>query len=315
MSGGHDAVEQVDAARDCGDQVLGKTQAHQVARRGRGERGQGGREQGIALARRLADAEPADRERAEAERGRARGALGAQHRRAAALHDPEQELIRAPVRARPRSAQRSVRSRHARVRPWSGSPGGSPRTRPARRSDRRRASPGSRPRARATGTPSGRREALELDALSLRRQNASSENTWKPPESVSIGPSQPMNACSRRARRPAPRPGAGAGGRCSRAPCTPTRASPSGASRAPSRTSRPGRTRASRARRGREQSAAARRAVAGAGLSGVSGSTARPRRSRSGSPLDRVRVGAPVASTPANAMTSASRVEPAGGSS
>ena len=42
--------------------------------------------------------------------------------------------------------------------------------------------------------------------------------TWKPPESVRIGPSQPMNGAGRRARPRRPRPAARPGGRCWPAP-------------------------------------------------------------------------------------------------
>ena len=38
--------------------------------------------------------------------------------------------------------------------------------------------------------------AAELDALLATVRSFASENTWKPPESVSIGPSHRVNACS-----------------------------------------------------------------------------------------------------------------------
>jgi hypothetical protein len=110
VAGRHDAVEEVDATRDRGDQVLGQAESHQVARRGGRKRIERGRDQARAFVRRLTDAEPADRERSEAERSRARRALHAQLRRAAALNDSEEQLIRAPVDAAPalRPAQRAL---------------------------------------------------------------------------------------------------------------------------------------------------------------------------------------------------------------
>ena len=192
---------------------------------------------------------------------------------------------------RPRSAQRRVRSRHARVRPCSGSPG---RISSNSSSTTIRSAPSrswistARSGDRNTERPSS--GLLNSTPSSLRRQNASSENTWKPPESVSIGPSQPMNPCSPPCAATSSSPGPQVqviGVREHALHADPRELVGREPAHRAERRDREERRRLEDAVR-REQPSRARLAVARAELEArragaLSGSTARPRRSRSGS--------------------------------
>ena len=191
-----------------------------ATRRGSGEHG--GREQ-ARRARRASRRRRARRSRTRSKpsAARARRALGAQLR---ASRRPGRSRTAAGRRAGARrdSARPSagVRSRHARVRTWSGLAAGRDRLELVEHDDQVRAE-----RLLDLDRALRRQEhrapverARNSTPSSLRRQNASSENTWKPPESVRIGPvpaHEAVQAAVRRDQRLAR--AAGAGGRCSRA--------------------------------------------------------------------------------------------------
>ena len=106
------AVEHVDAARDRFEDVVGRADAHQVAR-AVGRQLRHHRLEHVEHHRlRLADREPADGVAVEADAGERAGARGAQAAVVAALHDAEQRPAAGcgpPKAACERSAQRSDR--------------------------------------------------------------------------------------------------------------------------------------------------------------------------------------------------------------
>ena len=111
VAGRHHAVEEVESHRDEADQLLGRPDAHQVARPVLGQQRDGVARDAASQAALLADREPADGIAVEAERHEvvdAALALAGVH---AALHDGEHQLV-VPACARrfARRAQRVVRS-------------------------------------------------------------------------------------------------------------------------------------------------------------------------------------------------------------
>ena len=202
--------------RDPLDQVVGLADPQQVARRVGVEVGRGHRDHASHLLL-VAAQRPADR---EAVHGRRRDALGrgaAEVLVHAALDDPEHRLARAAPGARARrgsgpasggcapSSGRCSRDRRGtgctrrrRARCRSRAPPAPPSTPPGRgtapiRPGRSGSAPPPR-RSRAPFPWPGWRPRRPL--ISSATLPWASEKTWKPPESVMIARSQPMNRCS-----------------------------------------------------------------------------------------------------------------------
>ena len=139
---------------------------------------------------RLPHRQPADGVAVEVEVDGAPRALGAQHLVGAALDDPEQRLVGPTVggagHARP--TRRCARRRAGRRRAGSAAAG----TRRAPSGCRRRAAPARRPRDSGVNRCSDPSYVLR-NVTPSSSTVGSSENTWKPPESVRVSPSQPAN--------------------------------------------------------------------------------------------------------------------------
>ena len=177
------------------EQVGRRAEAHQVARpRIVGQQRDGDVERGVALRRRLVAGQPADADPVERQRGDEPRRRGAQVRLEAALDDPEQRLVRAGVRG-----ERALRPA---MRPLGRVGDDRPRRRrvdrlvegdrdvgPERLLDRRSRCSG----VNRWSDPS--RWLRNVTPSSSTTRRSPSETTWKPPESVRIGPSQSMNRC------------------------------------------------------------------------------------------------------------------------
>ena len=94
VAGGQHAIEHVDAAADRFQQILRRANAHQIARLVGGQRRCDLVDNAEHDLLRLADREPADRIAGKADADEGTGALGAQRRVVAALHDAEQGAAR-----------------------------------------------------------------------------------------------------------------------------------------------------------------------------------------------------------------------------
>ena len=178
------------------EQVRRRAEAHQVARPRvvRQER-HDHVERRVALGRRLVAGQPADADAVERQAAMNRGRLGPQVRLEAALDDPEQRLVRracAPPATAPPSDASARSRRPRRPRDELGKTGWSKATAMSEPS--------------ASWTPiacSGVNRWIDpsrwlrnVTPSSSTTRRSPSETTWKPPESVRIGRSQPMNRCS-----------------------------------------------------------------------------------------------------------------------
>ena len=145
---------------------------------------------------RFADRKPADGVAVKADLDQAARAGLAQFGHVAALRDAEQHVARqARSRrraccARPSAARAASPARYRRVRPAAA------RIRPTAWRYRSRAAAAPRSNAPATVRPWRRRYASGRSRRVHRAcATCASDITWKPPESVSIGPFQPVKAC------------------------------------------------------------------------------------------------------------------------
>ena len=192
-------IEQVDALVDRVEQVRRRAEAHEVARpRIVGEERHDDVERRAALLRRLVAGQSADVDAVERQAG----------------DEPRRRARAGPARGRPGSPRTAPGPRagcRARAPPATAPPsGGSAPSRPRRRPAPTTGTRGGRTRPRCLRrAPPG--SAIAFSGVSrwlepsrwLRNvapsssivREAASETTWKPPESVRIGRSQPMNRC------------------------------------------------------------------------------------------------------------------------
>ena len=196
VPGRHHAIEHVDAARDRLQDVLGRADTHQIARPVRRQERRHLLDHRQHHRLRLADRKAADGVAVKAGIDHAARAGVAQLGHIAALRDAEQHVPEGALSnarlLRSRPAQRELHRALdvAALRPAAA------RIRRAAWRCRSRAAAAPRSTAPATAHAWRRRYASgRSPRCSLTLRNCASDITWKPPESVSIGPFQPVNFC------------------------------------------------------------------------------------------------------------------------